>query len=311
MRKFLYLIISGVLALSPGGAMAKPVNDAIVAIVNTDVITMKDLKDYIAGIYRQLKIENHPVAEIQEIMASYEEKGINQLVEDKLILAASKAKGLELREEAVTKRIKEIKAKYPTEDDFLASLDAQGLTVTDLKNKIMDQMKARYTVDIEVRDKIFVNPQEVTKYYSEHMNEFTRKTKYDLQSVYVSFDKGKQEARNKASEARAKLAAGENFEKLSKEYSELPSVGAIEQGQMVPAVERAVFDLKVGEVSDPIEVDAGIYVFKVVGILPGRVETLEEAKDKIHNKLYDQLFEKKFKEWISKLRKKNYVEVRD
>src|SRR5262249_24041274 len=148
---------------------------AIVAIVNNDVITVKDLKDYISGIYRQLKVEHHSQEEIQEIMANYEEKGINQLVEDKLILAAAQDKGLDIRPEIVDKRIKEIKSKYAAEDEFLAALGAQGITVTDLKNKLINQMKARYIVDIEVRDKVFVNPQDVTNYYNQHKDEFTRK----------------------------------------------------------------------------------------------------------------------------------------
>ncbi len=293
-----------------GALAAKPMNDAIVAIVNNDAITLKDLREYIGGIYRQLKVEHKSQEEIQEIMSTYEEKGIKQLVEDKLILAAANDKGLDIRPDVLDKRLKEIKDRYPTEDEFLNVLNAQGMTVTDLKNKLMNQMKARYIVDIEVKQKIFVNPQDVTKYYNEHSTEFQRKTKYNLQSIYISFNKGKQDARNRASEARAKLLAGEEFEKVDKEYSELPSVGVIEEGQMVPAVEKVVFNVKLGEVSDLVEVDAGIYVFKVIGIAPGRTETIKEVKDQIYAKLYDQEFQKKFKEWIDKLRQKNYVEIR-
>jgi peptidyl-prolyl cis-trans isomerase SurA len=310
MRKLLLPLVSIILVSVSNPAFAKPINDNIIAIVNDDVITLKDLKDYIGSIYRQLKIENHSPEEIQEIMSAYEEKGINQLVEDKLILAAANEKGLELRSEAVNKRIKEIKDKYRTENEFLTALDAQGMTITDLKTKLMNQMKARYIIDIEVKDKVFVNPQDVTKYYNQHMDEFTRKTKYSLQSVFVSFNKGKQEARNRAAEARAKMAAGEDFDKIEKAFSESPSVGTIEEGQMVPAIEKEVFNLKIGEVSDLVEVEGGIYVFKVTGILPGRKETLTEAKERINNKLYDDEFQRKFRNWIEKLRKKNYVEIR-
>ncbi len=317
MKKSLSLWISAVMVLL-GSASAvfaqpaqKPLNDSIIAIVNNDVITLKDLKDYIAGIYRQLKIEHNSPAEIQEIMSTYEQKGIEQLIEDKLILAAANEKGLEIRPEVLGKRLKEIRSRYATEEEFIAVLQKQGLTITDVKNKLLNQMKARYIVDIEVRDKIFVNPQDVTDYFNNHMDQFTRKTRYSLQSVYISFDKGKQEARNRAAEARAKLAAGEDFQKVFDAYSELPSVGAIEQGQMVPAIEDVIFALSLEEVSEPVEVDGGIYVFKVTGISPGRRESLTEAKEKIYNRLYDVQFQLKFQDWITKLRKKSYVEIRD
>ena len=306
--KFLFACI---LVLPAAGAMAAPVNDTIVAVVNNEVITLKDLKDYIGAIYRQLKVENKSPEEINEVMASYEQKGINQLVEDKLILAAADEKGLEIRPDVIAKRLKEVKDHYSSEDGFLAGLNAQGMTITDLKNKLINQLKARYMVDIEVKQKIFVNPQEVTNYYNAHQDEFERKSKYSMQSIYISFDKGKDEARQKAMEARQRFAAGEDFDKLSKEYSELPSVGTMEEGQMVPAVEQVVFALKLGEVSQPVEVEGGIYIFKVTGISPGRKESLVEAKDRIYTRLYDEVFQKSFKDWIDKLRKKNYVEIRD
>ena len=305
LRVWLWLIL-----VMPSAAMAAPLNDTIIAIVNSEAITLKDLRDYIGGIYRQLKVENKSAQEINEIMATYEQKGVNQLIEDRLILAAANEKGLEIRQEAVNKRLKEIKDRYSNEDAFVAALSAQGMTITDLKNKAINQMKAHYIVDIEVKQKIFVNPQDVTHYYEAHPDDFTRKTKYNLQSIYISFDKGRDEARKQAMEAHSRLVAGEDFEKLRQEYSELPSVGTIEEGQMVSGVEKVVFSLKLDEVSQPVEVEAGVYVFKVTGISPGHKASLVEAKNDIYNRLYDETFQKKFKEWIDKLRKKSYVEVR-
>ncbi len=295
-----------------GGAWAKSGNDSIIAIVNSDAITLKDLRSYIAGIYAQLKIENRSSQEIQEIMATYEEKGINQLIEDRLILAAANEKGLEIRPEAVEKRYKEIRDRYASEDEFLTVLNAQGITIGDLKRKLMDQMKAKYTVDIEVRQKIFINPQDVTRYYDQHVNEFERKTRLNLQSIYISFDKGRQEARNRAGEARAKMISGTvDFDAIAKEYSEAPSVGTIEQGQMVPDIEEPLFKLKLEEVSDLIEVEGGVYVFKVIGISPGKQQSIKEVKNQVYNKLFDEQFQTKFREWIEKLRKKAYVEIKE
>ncbi len=294
----------------PTTALAKPLNDAIIAIVNSEAITLKDLKDYIAGVYRQLKVENRSPQEIREIMASYEEKGIDQLVNDKLILEAANAKGLEIRPEIVDKRLQEIKDHYPSEDQFLDVLNNQGMTVTDLKNKLISQLKAKFMVDVEVRDKIFVNPEDVTQYYNTHAGEFERKTKYNLDSIYISFDKGEEQAMKRIRQARDQLASGGDFEKVSKEYSEAPSVGTLEEGQMVPAIEKEVFSLKLADISQPVKVEGGVYLFKVSGILPGHKETLKEARDHIYGILYDQLFQQKFKVWIDKLRQKAYVEIR-
>lgn len=285
--------------------------DAIIAVVNDDVITLKDMRQYLASIASQLRIENKSPEDIQQIMGEYEQKGLDKLIEDKLVLAAANDKGIEVREEVIDKRIQEIKDRYPGEDDFIKALDSEGMSVSDLRQKITDQLKVKYEVDMEVRDKIFVNPQDVTDYYNIHMNEFDRKPTVNLQSIFVSFDKfSKQEARSRAAEARSRLLAGEDFDKIFQKYSDGTSVGEVEQGQMADSVEKVVFNLKLEEVSDPVEVENGIYVFKAIGISPGKQQALAEVKGQIYGKLLDDQFQVKFKQWVDKLRGKAYIEIK-
>ena len=299
------------LVVLPSLAMAKPLNDAIVAIVNNEVITLKDLKDYIGGVYRQLKVEHRTPKEIQEIMTTYEEKGVNQLVEDKIILAAANSKGIEIRPEVIAKRLKEIKDRYPSEDEFQAEINSQGITATDLKTKILNQMKSKYIVDIEVREKIFINPEDVTRYYNDHKDEFEDKTKYNLDSIYISFKNGKEAALAKIKEARTKAGYIADFKQLIKDYSESPSVGTLEQGQMVPAIEKEIFSLKKGEISQPLEVENGVYIFKVNEIIEGHKQSIDEVKDQIYEQLFQHQFQDKFRVWLDKLRSKAYVEIRN
>jgi len=286
-------------------------NDAIIAIVNDDVITLKDLRQYIASIASQLRVENKSPDEIQQIMGEYEQKGLDKLIEDKLILAAANDKGIDVRDELIDKRIQEIKGRYPSEDDFIKALNTEGMTVGDLRQKLLDQMKVKFEVDIEVHDKIFVKPEDVTAYYNDHLSDFNHNPSVNLQSVFVSFDKyNKQVARTRAEQARSRLLAGEDFDKVAQEYSNASSVGEIEKGQMVDSIENVVFKLKLGEVSEPVEVENGIYVFKVIGTSPAKQQSLAEVKDHVYYKLLDDQFQSKFKEWVAKLRQKAYVEIK-
>src|SRR5476651_1492625 len=111
------LLIIGFFLLTPLAHANTPTSDAIIAIVNDDVITLKDLRQYVASIASQLRVENKSPEEIQQIMGGYEQKGLDKLIEDKLILAASNDKGIIVRDDIVDKRLQEIKQRYPTEDD--------------------------------------------------------------------------------------------------------------------------------------------------------------------------------------------------
>ena len=63
------------------------VDDTIIAVVNDELITLKDLKDYIRQTYAQLKTEGVEETTIKEIMLDLEVNGLDKLIQDKLVLS--------------------------------------------------------------------------------------------------------------------------------------------------------------------------------------------------------------------------------
>lgn len=284
--------------------------EKIIAVVNDEVITLKDLKAYMSSMYSQLRIENNDPFEVDQIMKQYEEKGINQLVEDKLILDAANEKNVEVKQAGIDKKIEEIKSRYPSELVFQNIMEQQGMTISDVRERIGDQMKAKFMVDNEVRSKIFVNPQEVTDYYNEHKDDFVQKARVNLDSIFISFDKGIDAARAEAADVHDQLKQGKEFSELAKAHSDLPSVGVIEEGQLKAEIEEKVFNMAEETFSDPFEVENGIYIFKFVRKSPRETKSLKDVKDAIYNKLFEKKFQDRFGAWIEKLRKKAYVDIR-
>ena len=65
---------------------------------------------------------------------------------------------------------------------------------------------------------------------------------------------------------KGKIDAGGDFGELAKEYSDGPSGPAggelppFGRGQMVPAFDEVVWNLEIGEVSDPVETEFGYHI---------------------------------------------------
>jgi peptidyl-prolyl cis-trans isomerase C len=65
-----------------------------------------------------------------------------------------------------------------------------------------------------------------------------------------------------------KLNEGESFDHLASEFSNCPSgkdggnLGTFGKGQMVPAFEKAAFELEVGHVSGPVRTQFGYHLIK-------------------------------------------------
>ncbi len=286
------------------------VEDAIIAVVNDELITLKELKDYAQSTYVSLVAKGLNDTQIQEAMKDMEESGINKLIEDKLILSKANNIGIDVREAIVDERVNEVKEKYGSEQNLIDALVKNGATITDLRNKIRNQFKTKFIVDYEVRSKVYVNPQEVTRYYEENTSQFSREDRIDLESIFIAYSTNKKTALDKAVEVVKGIAAQKNFNDLIEKYSDGPSVGTIERGQLMPIIEETVFNLSIHEISHLVEVESGIYIFKLVGESPSEIAALEDVKDSIYNQLYKEKFKGEFIRWLEDLKEDAYIEIK-
>ena len=87
----------------------------------------------------------------------------------------------------------------------------------------------------------------------------------------------------------AQLAAGSDFASLARRYSGDPasgarggSMGSFERGQMLAPVDEAVFGLRPGQLSDPVETSIGYHLLRLDALeVPGLEEVGEEFRRRI------------------------------
>ena len=310
--KVLGICLIAVVAFDPcaRGQTQETASDAIVAVVNDEVITLKDLQDYIHQTYVSLVAQGMSEDQIKDVMSDLESNGLEKLIEDKLILSRANAIGIDVRDKLVDQRMEEIKAKYTSEQIFLDALVKNGSTVTDLRDKILEQLKIKFVIEHEVKSKVFVNPQEVTEFYDGHKDSFQKNPRVNLDSIYITFMEDKEAARKRADEALGLIKGGKDFGEVAKQYSDTPSIGIVEEGQLIPETEKVVFGLMEGEVSGPVETDKGIYIFKLKGKIPAQVAELKEVKARIYDLLFRKKFQERFNQWLDKLKQKAYVDIK-
>ncbi|MCB9757719.1 MAG: peptidyl-prolyl cis-trans isomerase [Candidatus Omnitrophica bacterium] len=300
------------------------IEDAIVAVVNEEVITLNDLKDYIEMLTTQMRLEGTKSGDIQQFMNDMAKNGLDKLIDDKILLNAankneialnqSDPKGEEPRnneiEAMVDMRLAQIKSQYKSEIEFLNALLDQGASVTDVRNRIRNQIKTKRLVDQEIRSKIYVNPQEVTTFYKNHFENFKKPERVNLDSIFIAKKDDPLKAKTQADEIHEKIKNGEDFKTLAKQYSQSPPIGIIHKGQALPEIERIVFNLSVNETSPVCEVDNGYYIFRLIGHAKEELSSLDEVKDSITNKIFETKFLEKFDQWLNKLKKEAFVDIK-
>ncbi len=310
--KYPFKFICLVLALIAGPALAAhALEDAIIAVVNEDIITLKELHNFLVTSYKQLEASSRSEADLKAIAEDLEANGIDRLIDDRLILSAAKSMGYSPKPEAVTERMTELQAKYPSKEAFLAALTQDGLSITDLRQQISNQLVGKYFIEQEIKQKIFVAPQEVTEYYNTHLEDFTKPERINLDSIFIPYENGDRSAAQlKAQEAHARIKNDENFRAVAKEFSSLPPLGIISKGELRPELEKALFKLDVNQISEPIESDGGIFIIKILGKTEKETPSLEEVRATISNFLQNKKFKEELQNWIKKEREKAYIEIK-
>jgi parvulin-like peptidyl-prolyl isomerase len=153
--------------------------------------------------------------------------------------------------------------------------------------------------------------EEIENYYDENSKSFER-----IKASQV-FIKATPNGRTKSDEARVRAhlvskraKAGENFENLVKEFSDDRrsknkggDIGFLSRGAFPEGIEDEIFNLKEGEISDPIETPNGFHIIKVTQ--GAKIPPLEEVKGRIQLDLRKRIFS----EYAKKLREKTDVEI--
>lgn len=157
-----------------------------------------------------------------------------------------------------------------------------------------------------------VSDEEIQAQYEQNMEAFEASIERRAAHILLEL---KEDSSEKAQliEIQAKLAAGEEFSALAKEYSE--DVGSNESGgdlgfsagdTFPEAFEVALANLEINEISEAVETDAGIHIIKLLEVRGDKAPTLEEQKASIVYGLTRAKAEEQFTELLEILAEESY-----
>jgi peptidyl-prolyl cis-trans isomerase C len=260
-----------------------------------------------------------------EQMALLERQILEQLIQVQLLKAqateADKAAGKALAE----KRFEDTKTKLGSEEQLNRQLKLMGATREEVLAKWTESAIAETVLKREL--KVNVTDADTKKYYDDNPARFEEPEMVRASHILLMTNDPKtnaelsdeqKAAKRKQMEGLLKRArAGEDFAKLAKEYSEDP--GSKEtggeykfaRGRMVPEFEAAAFSLGTNQVSDIVTTKYGYHIIKLSEKIPARKVAYDKAANDIKEGLTQQELQKKFPDFVAKLKKDAGVEILD
>jgi len=276
--------------------------DKIIAIVNNEVVTQKDLDEFF-NFLRLQSNQKEPFEENDEKASQLRKDLLEKLIEERLLLQEAKKNSISVQKSFLKNRIDAIRSQFPSDSDFRSELFQRGLTQADLEKKLSDQYLIQEYIERKIKNSILVSPAEVTKFYQQHLSEFILPQQRICEIMSFKDEK-------LANTVYEELKTTGDFTKVGIDYGiKMDKVGFYEN-ELKEDVKKIIFSLSEGEFSAPLEVNKNeFYIFRLVEIIPARQQSLAEAQEKINAYLYNLKINKALSEKLEELKSKSYVKV--
>lgn len=268
------------------------------AAVDGKKITVDEVDEALAtfektGQYDQLASQQEPNAVRRQFQQGY----LSQIVRRYVLDKEAEERDLEISPSEISEALDQIKADFPSEEEFQKAVDQQGLTDDQLHDLVRDQI-----VEDKLRQEISSDLQpdddELQSYYDRNAANYqeTRASHILVAAEGLATDIATQLHNAKPDEIDGLFA------KLAKESSDDPGsakkggdLGFFAPGDLVPEFQEAADELDIGEVSDPVQSQFGFHVIRVTD---RQVKPFEEVRDQIAQELSGAEQEEEFQGFI-------------
>jgi len=294
---FRALFLSLFLFLSVTAAIRAEEVNKVIARVNSQVITSKDLDDFCKVLAYKLSDEQRPLSDNDK---EFKQNALKRLIEDRLILDQAKKENIKIPRIWVDDKLKQMVASYPSREHFEQSLIERGLTITLLKEKISEQFLMREIIEKYVKSSISVSPQQISSYYTANKDSFVSLPSFVF---YIA----KSPEKNALDEI-SRFISKQGIEPAQKQYGNMLIEIESDAAELKEDISKILGELKPGE-SSVNKSGGGFLLVYLKEIIPSKPQPLEAVKERIYAYLRDKKFNERFGEWLEELKEKAVIQI--
>lgn len=320
------VLLLSLVALCAGTAAAQTksvVIEEIVARVNNEIITTSDLARARLAMQDDVRADCRTCtpAQLQTALGEKEKTLLRDLIDQSLLVQRAKDLGINVETEVI-RRMDTIRQQNNLQDldELEAKIREAGISFEEWKDNLRKSLLSQQVIQREVGSRMQFDKDEITRYYNERKNEFTRPEQVALREIFVSTD-GKDEAGIAEAEKKARglldrVKKGDDFIELAKRYSDGSTakqggeLGIFERGQLDKSIEDLVFKLDRGELTDTVRTKTGFLFLKVEIRYEAGIQPLDKVEGEIQNRLYFDRIEPAMRRYLTTLREESYIVVK-
>jgi parvulin-like peptidyl-prolyl isomerase len=260
--------------------------------------------------YNRFRISMHknpiyfPVGGAEAVMG----RVTKRLVTEEVIRQQAKAQGVTAPEELIKERLDEINDRLKRDPQYAEYHRELGTTQEIWRAEAEADVLREELLTKALKDAIVVPPEEIKATYEARQKEYQHPVQVKLSRIRFDIAAGMSGdqiklLRTKADAIHARLKKGGKFETLAKDFSDGASkehggeLGWLAPGALNREIAEKLWKVKPGQISDVLEDERGIYIFKVHAFRDAGVMGLDE----VQNMLVAELKQKRVNAAIAKV----------
>jgi peptidyl-prolyl cis-trans isomerase SurA len=306
-----------------GGVYAQEpeVIDRIVAVVNSDIITLYDLNRALKPYEENIKALQYAPEKERQTLFQVRKDLLDQLIDSKLADQEIKRAQITVSESDIDRAIERMKeARSFTDEQLREGLASQGMTMEEYRKELKEQILRTRLVNREVKSKIVITSEDIKAYYDSHQDEYAGEKKYYLFNIFVRLTpeadiSEREEALRQIKNVSARLNQGLSFEDLVNQLKDSSSpvqgtdLGLFRLEELSEQLQRAIAKLKAGEISEVLDTDFGPQIIYVQKIQETPTKSFDEIQSEIGEILYNEAVDNRYQDWLDELRKRSLIKI--
>jgi peptidyl-prolyl cis-trans isomerase SurA len=305
MKHLLLALSTAVLLLVPSIAKCE-VADRIVAIVNDDIVTLREVERFVI-VEKQSRYTS-----MNEYVRSMElREKLDGFIENLLIKQQGRKLKIDVSDKDVEATVEDIKKQNMiSQSELKAQLEKENVRYEDFLDGLKLSIMRNRVLSRAIAQEVNIDDKRIQEYYDAHAEDYAD-VEYSIQHIFIS--RQRKDAASRSREAWQELEKGRSFGDVAKDYSDEGSKGEIlsaSKADLIPELRQGLQILMPGSHTPVIQTPYGFHILKLIDVKKGVRAPLEEVKDKIKAAIYQRESEKRYKDYIGKLKSGAYIEVK-
>jgi len=321
MTKSFFSLLFILFLLIPVASSGK-VFDQVVGVVDGEVITLSDL-DAAMPRYGRANLSDTENPLDKEIrLRQVRKEVLEMLVEERLLQRVANRYGIKVEDGEIETLVTKMKQEGQMDDAEMArQLKENGFSLEGYRHFLAAQVRRARIIDALIKPDIAMSEPKLREYYQAHYESYSAPEVRVSQIVVLvpakALPKDWEAAKGRIGKAQEKLKKGATFEEVATLYSDDKAsadaggdLGFFTKGEMLPELEREIFKMNVGAVSNVIKSTQGLYLLKVTEKRGGATLSFDESKNRVMEDYYREEVTKRYIKWLSDLKARSNVEIK-